>query len=365
RSRVADPAQRVHGFRLLSAAELLESVPSVPRRGLTGGVLYHDAQMHSSERTTLAFLLSAAARGATIANHVEATGLLLEGRRVVGVSARDRLSGNELEVRARMVASVTGPWVFRLGEDAAARHRKRMAFSKGIHVLTREIQPTYALALATRLPNEAIVNRGGRHIFLIPWRGHTLIGTTNAPFRGEPEGLGVTETDVRDFLVEINDAWPAAGLRRDDVRFAYGGLYQLYGEGLREGVYKAPSDYRIFDHHRLDGIEGLVTVLGARFTTARRLAADCVDLVFRKLGKALPACATAATPLRGGDIERLEPFLERETRRHSGEIGEAAIRELLSSYGTRYEDVLSLRHGDPALGRPVSPGRPVLGAAIL
>jgi glycerol-3-phosphate dehydrogenase len=358
-----DPAKRLPRFRVLGRREVLELVPELSPEGLTGGVVYHDAQVYSPERATLALVAGAVEHGARVANYVEAVRASVRGGRIEAVLARDRLSGGEFEIRARIVVNAAGPWIFRLGHEEA--QRARLAFAKGIHLVTRRLHPTHALALATRLPNEAIVNRGGRHIFFIPWRGRTLVGTTNVAFRAEPDALTVTEEDIGEFLAEIRRAWPGSGLRREDVRFGYGGLYVHFDGRLREGVYKPSSAWRIFDHARLGGPEGLLTVLGARFTTARRLAEACVDVVFRKLGRTPPPCPTTTTPVPGGDIESFADFFDRGLEVFGREIGSRAAAEGLKSYGTRFERVVELARQRPALGATLSPDPPVLAAAVV
>jgi glycerol-3-phosphate dehydrogenase len=222
------------------------------------------------------------------------------------------------------------------------------------------------VALATRHRSEAVLSRGGRHFFVIPWRGRSLIGTTNVPFSGDPAEVGVTEKDIGDFLEEINAAYPAASLARGDVSFFFGGLYPLVDKEVRTDVYQGAGQYEIHDHTR-DGVEGLITVIGAKYTTARNLARQAIDLVFRKLGKSPPAAQTATTPLPGGKIERFDDFLAEAVRVDSLQtpgLGPEVMRELVLCYGSDYPSVLGHVRDDPECGRMMAKERPIIGAMI-
>ena len=361
-----DPGKRLPPHRFLGRREVLALEPDLPSQGLTGGLVYHECQMHSSERMTLGVIRSAVQAGARAANYVEVTDFLRRRDEIVGVRARDVLSGDTLEIQARMVVNASGPWVRHLlarlwGEAQTAR----MSFAKGVHLLTRPLTRGHALALLIPQRSEALVGRGGRHLFIIPWRGHALIGTTNVPFPGEPDAVRVTEGDVRDFVREINAAYPAAALRGEDVRFAYAGLYPLEGRRLKPGVYQGGGRYRIHDHERAEGIRGLISVVAVKYTTARSLAQKAVDLVFRKWGRTPPPCLTARTPIHGGDIPCFHEFLSAATRKPAYGLSPEAAQELVLNHGTAYEDVLRHVAEDPRWARRLSEARPTIAAEVL
>jgi glycerol-3-phosphate dehydrogenase len=354
----------VEPFRLLSAREVREMEPLVPAAGLTGGAVFPEVHMHSSERMTLSFVQGAAERGACVANRLEVTGFLGDEKRVTGVRARDLESGDDLEIRARLVANVGGPWaVDLLARRNGAGPAHTMQHSKGCHVVVGPLTNGRALALATRQENESLVNRGGRHIFLIPWRGKTLIGTTNVPFAGPPDDVGVTEQDIADFVDEIRTAVPDANLRRDQVEWAFGGLYPLVDTEVREGVYQGSGEYRIWDHRETEGVDGLVTVLGAKFTTALRLAEKAVDRFFRRDGEAAPRCRTGETPVPGGDVPSREEA-EAAVRAAAPALDAERVFELAATHGSRAVDIARRIGDDPGAGERVSPARPTVRAAV-
>jgi glycerol-3-phosphate dehydrogenase len=362
---LADPARQPPGESFLSRQEVLARYPllgTLP--GLTGAWVIHEAHMHSSERMTLAFVKTAARHGAAVANRVEVTGFLREGARVAGVVAIDRESGRRLEMAARVVANAAGPWIGALNGLVGAAHLERdiRGFSKGVHLVTPPLLGDAAVGVPSRHRAQAVIQRGGRHLFVIPWRGHSLIGTTNVPFEGTPDEVAVTRADVDGFLDDINRALPGAGLTAADVRYAFAGLYPLTEEEIRPDVYQGTGFYQIVDHAARGEAEGFVSVLGAKYTTARRLAERAVDLVFRKLGRRPVPCTTHSTPLVGGDIDDLAAFRRAVADRHGQRASAVVLDHLVAHYGREVEVLLA----DTAPGALdlLSPDLPIVEAEI-
>lgn len=364
---VKDPSRHIPGFRVLSRDAMMKREPGLPRRGLTGGVVYHDWHMESSERMTLSFILSAATAGAEVANYLAAIGFLKDGDRIHGIKVKDTLNGEEFEVRGRIVVNAAGPWVDRVLESISARREPhRFGLGKGIHIVTRPITKGNALVLTTQSRSvDALVSRGGRHFFVIPWRGHSLIGTTYSYFSDHPDTLRVDEQDISDFIDEINEVYPAGNLSREDVVYHYGGLYLVDGYGLKNNGYQSIQRSQVRDHEDAEGISGLISAIGAKYTTGRRLAQDIVDLIFEKLGRDSPEHRTGITPIYGGKIDDFERFLARETRKRPFGLDEEIVRHLIRNYGSAYLDVLEYLDQDSSWGERTASSRPVIRAEIV
>jgi glycerol-3-phosphate dehydrogenase len=315
RGEPLEPALRIPPGRILSRAECLRLFPDLPTEGLTGGALFTDGVMRSSERLTLAFVLSAAGAGAQVANYVRATRLLISPRagavgRVAGAAARDELSGAELEIRARVVLDATGPWAAELAPPGArARASEELRYAKGFNVVVaRELVREVALGVLAQ-PGDPVRSGGGplswrrrgtgrRFLFFTPWRGHTVMGTQYLPHHGPPEALHLGAHEVADFLESVNRAYPAAALGPGDVTLVQRGLLRLRaGKGA-----EIADDHRVQDSALRGGPEGLIGLTGAKYTTARAAAEEAVDRVCAKLGRAA-ACRTATTPLSGATLE--------------------------------------------------------------
>ena len=179
---IRDSSKRVPRSRMCTKHETLTLAPMLASQpGLTGSCMLYESHMHSSERMTLAFLKSACRNGAVAANYVSAQRLLMADGAVKGVLARDEMSGGSVEVRARLVANAAGPWITQLnrGFGAAGPSKAITGFTKGAHLITRPLTTDVALVLPTAKQQHRIIDRGGRHLFVIPWRGRSLIGTSN------------------------------------------------------------------------------------------------------------------------------------------------------------------------------------------
>ena len=332
----------------------------------TGAFVLNECHLHSSERMTLAFLKTAVRHGAVVANYVASVGLLREGARVVGVQARDLGQGDEFRIRARVTVNASGPWLPGLNDRFAVGPLRRpvSGFARGAHIVTRQILPRYAVALPTGRASGALLDRGGRHVFVIPWRGHSLIGTSNRPFGGELGRVRPESRDLADLLDDVNRAMPSAGLRRDDVRHAFAGLYPLTARRIEADVYQGTGDYQIVDHGRHGLAEGIVSVLGAKYTTARRLAELATNLVCRKLGRSDARCRTRETPLVGWMPDA--PSLRcRIGDSYGGALDQATVESLLRHYGEEADKVLRAAASDPSLLRRVAAGRETIAAEVV
>jgi glycerol-3-phosphate dehydrogenase len=326
--------------RVVSKQECLRLFPGVCENGLTGGAIVYDCQMSNSERLVLSFARTAHKAGAELANYVECADLLTNDGRVLGIKARDVLTGDELTVSARVVVNASGPWIDRvLATLNGGRLRPPVPFSKAFNLLIdRQLVPEYAVGVYSQntfKDRDAILNKGSRLFFIMPWHNRSLIGTAHLPFNGEPDNCEVTEAEIQSFIGEINDAFPTAALKLSDVQRAYSGLLPV----VERGGVQLVRHHQLYDHEE-DGVHGLISVSGVKFTEARYVAEKAIDAVFKKLGKKPPKSTTAVTSLHDGQIERFNDFLTEETQRRSGELSERTVRLLTSHYGSAYSDVL-------------------------
>jgi glycerol-3-phosphate dehydrogenase len=335
--------------RPLGADEVRRRAPGLRPQGLAGGAAYADAQMDDA-RLCLEVVLTSAARGAVVANYVEAVGFEHAGGRTVGVRARDRLRGAEFLIRARQVLNATGPWVERVarlaGDDAGPRLRP----TKGVHV----VAPGRDLRAALLLLHPA----DGRVFFVIPWMGRTLIGTTDTFTDEPPDGLTVTDEDVR-YLLEGYNHFVTPPLGPGDLCGRFVGLRPLVDR--RSGAPSAVS--REFQITESPG--GLLSVAGGKYTTYRHMAEAITDRVVRRLGLRR-RCRTRDCPLIGAPESSWERFAPAEAARLADRYGltEGAARHLVDRYGRRADEVAALTRGRPEWKEPVVAGEPDLWAEI-
>ncbi len=370
-NRLMDSQKHIPPGRVISRGECLQIFPGVDNRGLTGGAVWYDCQIYNSERMILSILRAAQKAGADLANYVEVVGFLQNGSHVIGVKAKDVLADEKLDIQARIVVNASGPWMGSVlsllyGYSTAF---EEVLFAKAINlVVKRQLIPKYAVSISCKSEskdNDAIISRGTRLFFIVPWRDYSLIGTTYIPYYDDPSSFKVTEKDIQDFIVEINQAYPFVELRREEVSFFHGGLVPIKGQNLETGNIELAKKYRIHDHMKDNGIEGLISVVGVKYTTARAVAEETVDLVFKKLGRKPPMCLTAITPVYGGRIEKFNGFLSQEIEKRLQGLSTEVIKHLVYNYGSEYPRVVKYIDENPKLKQTVDSSSRVIKAEVI
>ncbi len=331
RNRVDDPHKRIPRHRRLPTDE----------------ALYYDCLMISPERLTLAFVRSAAAAGALVSNYTRADELLVDRRQVVGARVHDVLTGTRHVVHARVVVNATGPWAFdTLAESPlttqSAGHAPAVR-SEGIYLITRQLTDVMTLHVTPH-----------GHFSCAPWRGHSMIGPTEKPYRGAVSQWHVTQDSVEEFLRAIN----AAGLLPvtlglDDVLHAYGGLRPLT-ESAGEDTYNASRAAEVVDHAKSDhgGMQGLITAAGGKYTTSRAFAHQVVQIAKKKIGRPIGHSRTAKTWLHGCSTGPIEEYVAASERRNP-DFSTDTVRYVSRHHGTEHDAVLDLARSSPQLATPL------------
>ncbi|HEX7323934.1 MAG TPA: FAD-dependent oxidoreductase [Rhodanobacteraceae bacterium] len=273
--------------RFLSRARMLASFPRLRRRGLKGGVAYWDGQFDDA-RMAVTLVLTAARESAVVANRVEVVALRDDGRRLAGAAVRDVTDGRTFAVHARAVVNATGPGcdaVRRLEDPAAA---PLVAPSRGTHLA---LDRTWAAAGdGLLIPRTS----DGRVLFLLPWQGGTIVGTTDiaAAPSGEPRPTAAEVAYLLGQLGEWLDPPPEAG----DVRASWAGLRPLIGDTA------VRTANIVREHHIEVGPKGLVSIAGGKWTTYRLMAEETVDRVVADARLApRSGCRTRGLALAGAE----------------------------------------------------------------
>jgi glycerol-3-phosphate dehydrogenase len=354
RNWLDDPDQRMPAHRSLTAAEARALEPSLAGTALDSAMLYYDCQMYSPERLGLECLIDAAKHGAVVANHAQAVAFERKGSTIHGVRVRDRLDGSETTVRCKLAINAAGPWADRLLEllDGTGGKSHKLIRSKGIHVVTRALTQRHALA----------VSHKGGHFFIVPWRDHSIVGTTDTVFTEEPDALRVTADEISEFLAFVNEGLPGLDLLPDHVCHAYAGLRPLVDDGSQNS-YNASRKAEIVDHGSEGGPGNLLSAIGGKWTTSRQIAESCVDLVARKLQADTKGCDTAEAPLPGAAGNHKAKVAALAAGRR--DISASTAETLARNYGAMAGDVLAHAAKDAALLRTVSQRLPDIGAQVV
>ena len=354
RNRGVPPSHRLPAGSVLSRDAAIQRFPGLDRQGLTGAAVWYDYETIEADRLTFSWALAASNHGAVLANHVEVTAPMAVAaagtRRVVGVRARDRQSGREIEIAAQVTVNATGGAVDRL--LAPLGLSARVPLLKAMNLVTR--RPGGEDALGGRAIS-------GRHLFLVPWRGRALFGTWESGRECASDNTAVSEADVASFIGELNQAFPSLDLKMDDVTLVHRGLVPAVVAA--DGRVSLQGHERFRDHAS-DGVEGLVTVAGTKYTTARAVAERVTDRLTGKLHRAAVPCRTAATPLPGGDIRDVALTIAGARRAHDA-LPADTLSHLVAAYGSRFQEVLDLASAQPEWRQRVADGSPVIGAELV
>jgi glycerol-3-phosphate dehydrogenase len=312
--------------RVVDRTELARLVPGARLDHATGGAVWYDYLTADSERLTFAFAAAATRHGAVLANYVDAIGPAREGNRLVGMQVRDAVSGEPLTVRAAVTLNAAGAGASRVMGMFGAR--RSLPLIKAMNVVTRRPAGEVAVACPTA---------EGRMLVALPWRGRLLVGTSHgADLCGADQTL-VNERELASFLAEVNSAFPWLALTEDDVALVHRGVVPAkVVPGRPHGL----LDHFEIRDHAADGIEGAVSMVGVKYTTARAISARAIRVVLGKLGRQ-PA-AIDLPMLSGDDGTRLG-----------------------ARYGDAAADVAALATADPVLARPLAVGLDVTGAEVV
>ncbi len=251
--------------RMLDRKETIERIPNVQTESLLGGVIYHDAQFDDA-RMALTLAQTAVDHGATVLNYFSVVGLLKEAGSVVGVQAVDGETGREWEIRAKVVVNATGVFADEVRRMDVPDGETTLVPSQGVHlVLDRAFQPSDTALMVPQTDD-------GRVLFVIPWHGRVLVGTTDT-------AVDRADIEPRPLPEEVEFILRNAGryLERDpgesDVLSYFAGLRPLFHGGGERGGTKSISR----EHSVIVSDSGLVTLVGGKWTTYRKMAEDTVD----------------------------------------------------------------------------------------
>jgi glycerol-3-phosphate dehydrogenase len=322
--------------RHLSVPEVLAHAPAMRRERLRGGLMFHDG-VEDDARYTLAVARSAQEDGATIVTRAGAESLIEDGGRVVGARVCDRLSGEEVDVRARVVVDATGVW----GADPTAPlsgGSTRLLPSRGAHLIVPRSRIPSDVGLTIRVP--------GKVVFLVPWPGFWLVGTTDAPYAGPIDRPTAASEEVDELLAAVNHVLDV-GLTRADVVGTYAGLRPLIAPSSGSTV-TASREHRVTVERN-----GLVRVSGGKYTTYRVMAEQTIDAAVGVLGGSGAGRTGTVTRRLVGAADRAELDRTAVALAAASSLERAVAARLVARHGTQAPDVVALGRELGLLGRLV------------
>lgn len=330
----------------LTTDQIKTLAPNLKVDQLQGGCLYYDALMEDS-RLVIENALAAEDCGAKLLNYAGAVNFLCnDENKVYGVSYRNSLTSEEGEIRSKVIVNATGAWSNQLTDLNPGEKTIEVFPTKGVHLILPQIHPTHAFLLTA--PQD------GRVFFLIPWKGYSLLGTTDTPFSGDPNNVMVEESDILYLLIAFNEYFPSLNFGPSAIISHFAGLRPLVKNHVKEAS-RVSRDY-VIDK----AASGLITLLGGKYTTYRLMAEKTVDKVLHELGKPCSKSQTADLPL--SDFE-LSPSLIESISKEC-QIERIQTERLAKTYGKRCPAIFEIIKNSPQMGKPICSAQPHLWAEL-
>jgi glycerol-3-phosphate dehydrogenase len=358
RNQLADPEKDILEGMMVSQKELSRILPGYDVSTSTGAAVWYDAQIYNSERLLLEFILSAAQAGAEVANYVEAISFLQQGDRIIGVRAKDLQTGQFFDIQSKLVINCAGGWMDCLLEKAGLH--SEYATSVAMNVIVNQVWSEVAVGLTSQPVN----GKPPQALFIVPWRNKSMIGTCHIPWQDAPHNFRLNEAMVQEFLDQINSAHPPLKLSLADVQHVTWGFLPVDKADANKQPVRLTRDGVVIDHQKKDGISGLISILGVKYTTARVVAEQAMDLAVNKLGMKTKKCQTDITPVTGGRIEDFRAFLRKALLKGPRVISERCTEHLVYTYGSEYQKLVECALRQPDLARRIDPPLPVTVAEV-
>ncbi len=340
------------GHEMLNRGRILAEESGLGPDSLRGAARYYDLQVTFAERLVLENLLAARSAGAEIHTYSKVDEITVADTVAHAIVYTDQESAAATVVTASVVVNAAGPWVDSVLGLATEGAPRLIGGTKGSHIIVGRFDGA---------PGDAIYVEAaadGRPIFIIPWNGQYLIGTTDIRYDGDPGQIRASREEVDYLLSETNRVFPQAGLGVDDIHFAYAGIRPL--PYRNKGPESAITRRHIIKRHRDIG-RGLFSIIGGKLTTYRSLAERTVNRVGKVLRRELPECRTHDTPLPGGwGLDE-----SREALTALDILSESGVNRLISIYGGRAIGIVELLRRHSELAHCIDTDRRILAAEVI
>ncbi|CAI0442658.1 unnamed protein product [Linum tenue] len=360
-------ARLLHLSRYYSTQESVELFPTLAKNGkdrsLRGTVVYYDGQMNDS-RLNVALACTAALAGAAVLNHAEVVSFLKDeaSGRVIGARVRDNLSGKEFDAYAKVVVNAAGPFCDSVRKMVKDDVQPMICPSSGVHIVLPDYYSPEGMGLI--VPK----TKDGRVVFMLPWLGRTIAGTTDSNTSITP--LPEPHEDEIQFILDAISDYLVVKVRRTDVLSAWSGIRPLATDPSAKNTESISRDHVV-----CEDFPGLVTITGGKWTTYRSMAEDAVDAAV-KSGKLNPESGSLTHRLRLTGANGWEPsyftVLAQQYMRMKKSYGNkvvpgvmdtAAAKHLSHAYGTLGERVAAIAQNE-GLGKRLAHGYPFLEAEV-
>ncbi len=347
-----EKSNRLENHRWLSTKEALEHEPSLTQEKLSGAFFYYDLQSIHPERINIDFLLSASSHGAIVSNYLQVSDIMYnkisEQKKICGVKVKNQLENNEeFMISSKTIVNCSGPWIQTTLDKIELNVSHKVVLSKGIHLLMPKRQRDQAIFITTK---------DNKHLLILPWLNYTLLGTTDTEYDGSPDEVSVSKEEAKNFLGLINEYYPV-NYQFEDIIHSYSGLRVLVIPTYvnKEKTYKISRRPEIIDHEQ-EGMSGLISVVGGKYTTSRGLAERVVDHIQKQYQLGSMFCRTKTVPLASASYNMsLDKYREETQQIFGKKYSLEFLSHLIEYYGVYSRKILSLMEGDKFLEQKIDP----------
>jgi glycerol-3-phosphate dehydrogenase len=349
-----DKCKQLSNHKIIKYSQTIKLEPNIKKENLWNSTYFYDCQNIFPERLTLSFIKSAVNHGARVSNYSAVEGFKYSKDSIItGVIVRDCISNKLKDFNANLIINCSGNFtdeILGLASKKATSSNK-IKLSEGIHIITEKIAGDHVVSLQ---------KEDGCHLIIMPWRGHSLIGTTDKEYLGSPADYHVSKESLYEMISAVNENFDRK-ITISDIRFAYGGLRTLVKD-QEKNSYTTSRKYEIYDNE-VDGINGMITAIGGKFTTSRSLAEELIKIVAEKSGKKLPDSVSGRKFLSGCEIKDLKQFISVQHLKYS-DFSAQTIEYLSRNYGTESDIVFQIARDDARFTEVINQDGEILAEVV-
>jgi glycerol-3-phosphate dehydrogenase len=271
---------------IISKEETEKLIPNISKKGLRGGVIYHDGQFDDS-RMAITLALSADSKKTTLLNYCNVEGLIKKDGEIMGLNFTDLINSKKYQIKSKVVINATGVFAEEIIRMDQPKIEKMIQPSQGVHIVLerRFLKSKHAILIPQ--------TSDGRVLFAVPWKNYVVVGTTDTHVKKASEEPKALNEEI-DFILKNAAKYMSVKPKRDDIKSVFAGLRPLAATSNKQ------STKEVSRSHKIDiSPSGLISVLGGKWTTYRKIAEDALNtaISINKLKK--KKCKTERTKLFG------------------------------------------------------------------
>ena len=271
---------------IISKGETEKLIPNVNKKGLRGGVIYHDGQFDDS-RMAITLALSANSKKTALLNYCNVDGLIKNNNEIIGLSFTDSINEKKYQVKSKVVINATGVFAEEIIRMDQPKIEKMIQPSQGVHIVLEKkfLKSEHAILIPQ--------TSDGRVLFAVPWKNYVVVGTTDTQIKNASEEPKPLKEEI-DFILNNASKYMTIKPNKSDIKSVFAGLRPLAATNDKK------STKEVSRSHKIDiSPSGLISVLGGKWTTYRKISEDAIDtaISINKLKK--KKCKTEKTKLFG------------------------------------------------------------------